>query len=154
MSLYISFLIFKISCWSHVILRSFPNIKPCERTLSLESNPCYYSLPCSFQGAWQIDFVIIFSVFFSNFLRREVRSPGFLGVILFLHFEEESELLHPCFGQKKKKVFKRIANDAEITLGMFLSVCSSSCQGLQWILTVSYFATFSFFYPQVSLCLD
>lgn len=154
MSLYISFLIFKISCWNCVLLRSFPNIKPRERTLSLKSNPCYYSLPCSFQGAWQIDFVIIFSVLFSIFLCREVRSPGFFWVIFFLHFEEESELFHPCFGQKKK-IFKRIANDAEITLGMFLSVCSSSCQGLQWILAISLILPyFSFFYPQVSLCLD
>lgn len=28
-------------------------------------------------------------------------------------------------------------DDTEITLDMFLSVCSSSCQGLEWILTVS-----------------
>lgn len=37
-----------------------------------------------------------------------------------------------------------IVDDPEITLDMFLSICSSSCQGLEWILTVSLtFASFS-----------
>lgn len=34
---YIGFLIFKIICLGHVILRSFPNLKPYKRTFSLES---------------------------------------------------------------------------------------------------------------------
>lgn len=70
------------------------------------------------------------------------------------------EMLPTTFKTKRSwtdvfSLFKRIANDAEITLGMSLSVCSSSCQGLQWILTVSLILPyFSFFYPQVSLCPD
>lgn len=47
------------------------------------------------------------------------------------------------------------ADDPEITLGMFLSVCSSSFQGLEWILTVSLILLpFPFLYSQVSLCID
>lgn len=40
-----------------------------------------------------------------------------------------------------------IADDPEITLNMFLSVYSSSCWDLEWILTVSLILVhFSFFY--------